>query len=65
MNTTRNLLEQYVTAWNKHLKTTVQNMDLIILLRNSHPIYRGNFAMALYNEKQISRDQCKEFNKLL
>ena len=61
---TRNLLEQYVSAWNKHLKKTVQNMDLIILLRNTAPTYRGSFAMTLWNEKQISKEQAKEFVKI-
>jgi hypothetical protein len=61
---TRNLLEQYVTAWNKHLKKAVQNMDLIILLRNAAPTYRGSFAMTLWNEKQISKEQAKEFVKI-
>lgn len=58
---TRKLLEQYVIAWNIYLKDVVSKMDLITLLRNSHPAYRGNFAMTLWNEKQISKDECKEF----
>lgn len=62
---TRKLLEQYVIACNKYLKEVVQNMDLIILLRNSHSIYRSNFAMMLYNENQISKEQVTEFTKVV
>jgi hypothetical protein len=62
---TRKLLEQYVVAWNKYLKNTVQNMDLITLLRNAHPIYRPDFARVLMNEKQISKDEAREFNILI
>lgn len=62
---TRKLLEQYVIAWNKYLKEVVQDMNLITLLRNAHPSYRSAFALTLVNEKQISREEGKEFIKLI
>jgi hypothetical protein len=65
MTTTRKELEQYVCAWNKYLKESVHNMDLITLLRNAAPNYRGYFALTLYNEKQISKEVCKEFYKIV
>lgn len=62
---TRKLLEQYVIACNKYLKEVVQNMDLITLLRNAHPVHRSAFASALVDEKQISKEQGKEFITLI
>jgi hypothetical protein len=47
------------------LKDVVQKMDLLILLRNAPPTYRGTFALTLMNEKQISKDECKKFVKLV
>jgi len=65
MTTTRTLLIQYVCAWNTCLKETAYTMDLITLLRNAAPNYRGVFAVTLMGEKQISKEQCKEFIKLI
>jgi len=65
MTDTRQELEQYVCAWNTALKGATAQMDLVTLLRNSHPAYRPAFAMTLWNEKQISKDEAKEFAKLL
>ena len=62
---TRKLLEQEVCAYNTCLKDVADKMDLITLLRNDHPTYRENFAISLMNEKAISREQCKEFTKLI
>jgi len=47
-------LETYVTAYNKHLREAVKTMNWIILLRNSHPVYRGNYAKECY--KKVSGD---------
>jgi hypothetical protein len=62
---TRTLLEQYVVAWNTPLKEVVCKMDLITLLRNSNPAYRSSFAMILMNEKQITKDDAREFVKFV
>jgi hypothetical protein len=61
----RNELEQYVIAWNKHLKDVVHQMDLIILLRNAHPSHRVSFAAKLLEQKLISRNQAQEFIRLV
>ncbi len=65
MTTTRNLLIQYVCAWDISLKETAHKMDLITLLRNAHPAYRSAFALTLMNENQITKEQGKEFIKLI
>jgi len=65
MTTTRKLLEQDVCAWNICLKETAPTMDLVILLRNSHPIYRAAFASKLLDEKQISKHAAAEFLKFV
>ena len=63
--TTLEELKNYVVAWNTPLRESVQQMDAITLLRNSHPAYRGAFASALLNEKAISKFQCEEFIKVI
>jgi hypothetical protein len=58
-------LELYVSAWNVYLKETVKTMDIITLLRNAHPTYRPAFASKLLEEKMISKDEAREFVKII
>jgi hypothetical protein len=60
----RQSLELSVCATNIVLKETVQTMDLIILLRNCHPIDRADFAMDLYKNKELTKEEVEEFTKL-
>jgi len=62
-NSIRKELESYVVSTNICLKDAVTNMDLIILLRNGHPIYAPNFATKLYDEGMLTKDEIKEFTK--
>ena len=61
MSNKRKELERYVVSTNKVLKNVVENMNLIALLRNAHPIYRGDFARELYREGSITKEEAKEF----
>jgi hypothetical protein len=58
---TRKLLEDYVIAWNKHLKDVVSQMSPIILLRNANPTYRGVFASKMLDEGTITKLEASEF----
>jgi len=60
----RRELELFVCAWNTSLKEVVHLMDPIILLWNSHPLYRADFAARLKDTGVISKDDAKEFIKL-
>ena len=61
----RTLLENYVIAWNTALRGSVQQMSPIILLRNSHPAYRGVFASQLLEDGLIDKESAKEFITIL
>lgn len=61
--TTRKELELCVTSTNKILKDVVKNMDTIILLRNCHPLYAGDYARRLLEEKSIHESEASEFTK--
>jgi hypothetical protein len=65
MRNLRHELEMMVVAVNKPLKQKVTEMTLIELLRNSHPIYCSSFASMLLDKKTISKDEAKEFIKLV
>lgn len=65
MKSTRQELEQYVVAWNIHLKEVIHTMDYVTLLRNCNPAHRGTFAGILMNDKIISKNQAKEFIKIV
>jgi hypothetical protein len=56
-------LENYVIAWNKYLKDVVKSMNIIILLRNAHPMYRADFAYKLRDAGLIKPEQVSEFIK--
>ena len=60
-NSLRSELEYYVTAWNIYLRDVVSSMDIITLLRNSHPIYRDSFARQCAETGLITKDAAKEF----
>jgi len=57
----RKELETYVTAYNKHLREAVKTMNWIILLRNSHPVYRGDYAKECYKKGLITKSEAIEF----
>lgn len=73
--TTRKEIEMHVVATNKYLgipyrdedRTTtihppkVQQMNIIELLRNLHPLMREPYARQLYQEKVINEKQLFEF----
>jgi len=61
----RILLENYVIAWNTALRGSVQHMDVITLLRNSHPSYRDVFARLMMDDGEITKDECNEFIKMI
>jgi len=61
----RKELENYVIAWNTALREVVGKMDSIILLRNANPAHRGEFAMQFKNAGLISKDEAREFVKIL
>lgn len=54
-------LELLVTSMNVPLRSAVAQMDIIILLRNCHPNYRGDYALKLLREGAITAEQAKEF----
>lgn len=57
----RKEIEQDVASFNKHLKGEVEKMDIIILLRNCHPIHRKGYAQRLKSGGFITNDEAKEF----
>lgn len=65
MNTLRKDIEYNVIAMNSCLKSTVEFMDNIILLRNVHPLYRSDFAYALLRNNMITKEEAKEFVRLV
>jgi hypothetical protein len=64
-NSLRLELEAYVIAWNNCLKKAVETMDLITLLRNSHPTFRPDFAAKLKDAGMISPFEASEFVKIV
>jgi len=65
MTNLRTELEMNVRSVNKELKETVHTMTPLILLRNLHPSYRENFALKLKDAGLLTREETKEFAKLL
>jgi len=63
MKNYRLLMEREVVAMNKYLKDAVKDMNIIILLRNCHPLYREDHALTLYKNGIITREQAIEFTK--
>lgn len=62
---TRKELENWVVATNCNLREVTGGMDLIILLRNAWPPYRADYAYRLYKEGEITKEQAKEFIKIM
>jgi hypothetical protein len=58
-------LEAYVVAWNTCLRKAVETMDNIILLRNAHPTFRPDYATKLKEAGMISKDEAREFIKIV
>ena len=61
---TLKLLRQSVVAVNKVLKDKVKTMGVVELLRNTHPIYRDDFARIFYKEGIITKEEAAKFIKL-
>jgi hypothetical protein len=61
----RESLERFVYAWNTPLKDVVQSMDLIILIRNCHPLYRATYAAELRSAGLLDDESAKEFTKII
>jgi len=61
---TLEILKQAVLSVNKILKEKVKTMKPMELLRNCHPIYREVYAMTLYKEGVISKDEESKFTRL-
>ena len=59
------LLKQDVLGVNAPLKEVIETMDPILLLRNCHPFSRGEYAILLKEEGIISKEEAKEFVKIL
>ena len=62
---TLHTLRVTVIATNKMLREAVNEMNPIILLRNVHPTYRGDFASRLYHEEVITKDEAHEFVRIV
>lgn len=58
-------LERLVYSTNIVLKDRVHDMGYIALLRNLHPIYRSDYAMKLFRQNLITKDEAKEFTKFV
>ncbi len=58
-------LQSHVISVNKYLREAVDNMDTITLLRNMHPIVREHYTHELLKDGIITREQAKEFIKIL
>ena len=65
MKTLRRVMEHSVIAHNKMLREVVSTMENIILLRNMHPLYRGDYAMLAYKNGIITAEQAREFTKIV
>jgi hypothetical protein len=63
--TTRQEIEINVCAVNSALKSKVEKMTLIELLRNCHPSPRSDWARKLYKDKQLTKEEANEFTKIL
>jgi len=61
MDSLRQTIETSITAFNSPLREAVKDMDLIILLRNTHPRDREDFVWALWRAGKLTREQAKEF----
>lgn len=63
MKNVRKVLEQHVIGCNKPLAPVVESMDVLILLRNAHPLERANFASHLIEAGLMTNIEAKEFNQ--
>ena len=58
---TKRDLERFVYAWNTPLRDVVETMDVVILLRNVHPIYRSALATELRNSGLLDKSEAEQF----
>ena len=61
MKSIRTQLELFVYAFNTPLKDVVQTMDVVTLLRNCHPTYRGAYASQMKDAGLLSARNSEEF----
>lgn len=59
----RRELEQIVISTNKYLKDVVKQMSNLILLRNTHPMMRSDYAYKMKDLKMIEPTEITEFIK--
>ena len=65
MSTLKTDLERLVYSTNTVLIDKVHDMGYIALLRNLHPIYRSDFAMKLFRQNLITKEETHEFVKIM
>ena len=65
MKSLRREMELIVVSQNDPLRPVVNKMDWILLLRNIHPIYRREYAHILFKEDEITKDEAREFTKIV
>jgi hypothetical protein len=63
--TIRQEIEMDVVGINFPLREAVQEMPLLELLRNCHPQNRGEFAHRLYRAGELTKEQAREFTKIV
>jgi hypothetical protein len=56
-------IEQTVTSFNQRVKDEVKYMSLTVLLNNCHPLYRAEYARALYKDGYLTVEQTKVYTK--
>lgn len=61
----RKKLEDYVYAHNIFMKDLLLTMNNVVLLRNSHPVYRPDFARELERANMITKHEAEEFVKII
>jgi hypothetical protein len=61
INTLIKELERWVVSYNTCLRGSVEDMDVIALLRNVHPYVRVEFAYKCKDAGLITRDEVHQF----
>jgi hypothetical protein len=57
----RKEMEAHVTSTNTRLKPVVRFMPITILLANCHPLERKQYAMKLFDNCELSKEDAKEY----
>jgi hypothetical protein len=61
----RNEAESITISMNNVLRDRVKTMSNVTLLRNIHPSYRESYAYQFLREEMITKDEAKEFVRLV